>query len=405
MFKQFKLILLSAALMVLSAPSCTDIEDDAVTPANEKQLVRPSMFKCSVSANIASFTWNPVGYANYELQLCLSDNFESGVMTILVPNEMPEKVPEEMKNDENAGGRTRGWKVGNLPSNTRFYARIRSISINGSLEPSGYSPTINFTTQQENIIYAPPTGDVGIDYIKLSWDSVRVVTNITVTKGTDAPVDYVLTGGEIEHGRKEFSGLLANTEYTFRIYADDWLRGTRTIKTLEENIFKAIVSDNIGLDHVWLEWDNEKPSDQIVASASGKTDITVPITAGDFQKDITGLSPETTYTFKIYNGDVLRGTVAARTLTDYSVNILYDPAADDIDETFVNLEWNVDAFDVTHITVSTNTIGDKDHNVTLTENDINNHQKKIEGLTSLTEYTFRIYNGDILRGEVIVTTL
>lgn len=383
MYKQLNIILLSITIIAFLLPSCDDEDEPVKTP---DQLFQPAMFRQSVSSNTVKFTWVPIGHAKYSLDVSLTQDFSSGVVGFVI-----EKSEE--------------FVVENLLSNTAYWARIKCVSTDGSLKDSQYN-TLTFTTQQENIIYAPKTGDVGIDYVKLSWDSVRVVTNITVTKGTDAAVNYVLTAAEKEHGKKEFSGLLANTKYTFKIYnGDSWLRGTRDITTATENIFKAITPDKIGLDHVLLQWDNAKPSDKIVVSASGKTDVTIPVTAAESEKDITGLSPETTYTFKIYNGSVLRGTVTAKTLTDYSGNILFAPAAGDIGETFVTLKWNTNAFDVTHIMVSTSNVGAKDTKITLTADDIKNHLKKIEGLTKLTVYTFRIYNGDNLRGEAIVTTL
>lgn len=143
----------------------------------------------------------------------------------------------------------------------------------------------------------------------------------------------------------------------------------------------------------------------MVASASGKPNVVFDISGDNgSRKQYGGLSAETDYSVSIYTGTTVRGTVNFRTATDYSYNILPTPEADDIGQTDITLKWNEAAFDVTHIIVSSSIGGEADVKIDLTPDDISAHLKLIEGLQSGVSYTFRIYNNDYPRGEIVVTT-
>ncbi len=86
-----------------------------------------------------------------------------------------------------------------------------------------------------------------------------------------------------------------------------------TFKTGIENIFYTIPSANIGANHILLTWDATKSVSHILLPNG----TTIQLTDSDKQagqKDITGLTPKTSYTFKIYYGEMLRGTISATTL-------------------------------------------------------------------------------------------
>lgn len=361
--------------------SCDD--DDPVKQLD--QLFRPVIKSYSVGGGSISLAWSPIKDAYFVIELSTASDFSSPI------------IHEVVGEGE--------YVIHDLRGGTPYYIRIKSVSLDGSMKDSEYNTVANpQTPSTENVFYSAVTEDIGIDYITLAWDTARIVTHITLTTpDNETPVRYALSATELFNGTKLFEGLDANTEHTFRIYnGDEWLRGTATRTTLEENIFGPVIMDNVTTNQVALTWDNKKPADRIVASASGHEDISVSLLAAETGKTITGLSPETDYTFTLYTGTKVRGTVVVRTKTANLGDIFITPAAEDITDTSITLKWNTAAFDVTHILVST--LGGEDRTITLPEEDINSHQTAIEGLTSATEYNFRIYYGTSLRGELIVRT-
>ena len=402
------LIILALMLAAFGLPSCNDWPDNALTEDNQKQLFRPSNFTGSVSGTSMSFSWYPVGGANYELELSTDIAFGGNILKIDIPNQ------SEIEGTTTIAT-TKSWRVENLIGNTGYYARIRSVSMNNSLEPSGWTVYCNastlvpnrLTTTQENIFYSIPSDDIGIDFILVRWDSTLLVNRITIAQADSDPVSFTLTEQEVNAGRKEFAGLLGNTTYNFELFGllydgNSYRRGAMTVTTKTENIFNPITADDTGLDFIKLSWDNATPVDKIIVSTEDETEITVDITAAESEKVITGLSPETTYTFSIYTGNVLRGTEIARTQTDYSYDIFLSPVIEEADdEIFVTLLWDDKAFDVTHILVSQ--MGTPDMRINLDTDDRNAHSKVLTGLNKLTTYTFRIFFGDNLRGIVIAT--
>jgi len=402
MWNNLKIIyILSLVMTIFTLSSCNSLDDEAVTPAKLTKLFRPSNFTVDkVIGNVMTFKWTPIAGANYQLQLSLNNEFSDNLPIILIPNEIVGTVYK-----------TTSWDVDGLVSNVRYYARIRCVSMNGQLETSGWSAVVSENTKQENIFYDLSSKDVGNDFINVSWDSTRVVNQIYVKiKENSDSVKYELTGNEIKSGKKSFPGLLSNTTYIFTIYGKIYgiplVRGTKEIKTNTENILNQLNSTDIGSTCVQLSWDNTKNPDKIVASASGKLDVTKNISAENGSTQFCGLSAETGYTLTIYTGTIARGIVNFRTATDYNIgNILLTPQAGDIGKTDINLKWNVASFDVTHIIVSSSVTGVPDFQVNLTEDDISAHLKSIEGLRSNTTYTFRIYNNNYPRGEIVVKTI
>ena len=89
-----------------------------------------------------------------------------------------------------------------------------------------------------------------------------------------------------------------------------------TFRTGIENIFYAVAANDISSNHVLLKWDKTKSVSQIVVSTTGAADVIIPLSASDGvtgQKIIEGLTARTKYTFKIYLGEMLRGTISAST--------------------------------------------------------------------------------------------
>ncbi|MGV8137277.1 MAG: hypothetical protein AB2L20_18840 [Mangrovibacterium sp.] len=89
---------------------------------------------------------------------------------------------------------------------------------------------------------------------------------------------------------------------------------TVTFRTGIENIFYTVAATDIGTNQVLLKWDKTKSVSTIVVSTAGAADTVVPVSASDAgEKLIPALTAGTSYTFKIYFGEMLRGTVSAKT--------------------------------------------------------------------------------------------
>ncbi len=89
-----------------------------------------------------------------------------------------------------------------------------------------------------------------------------------------------------------------------------------TFKTGIENIFLTPASADISTTSVLLKWDASKAVTKIVVSAAGIADTTINLTSADIaagQKLIDGLRSGITYVFKVYNGEMLRGTISVKT--------------------------------------------------------------------------------------------
>lgn len=89
-----------------------------------------------------------------------------------------------------------------------------------------------------------------------------------------------------------------------------------TFKTGIENIFYSVAAENISTNSVLLKWVSGKDVSHIVVSAAGVEDRMVALSNDDKntgEKLIGGLNPGIAYTFKIYVGIRLRGTISATT--------------------------------------------------------------------------------------------
>ncbi len=89
-----------------------------------------------------------------------------------------------------------------------------------------------------------------------------------------------------------------------------------TFTTGIENIFYTVDSSAISSDSVSLSWDPSKIVSRIEVAAGEEVVRTVELTSPEISegsRTITGLKENTTYIFRIYNGEMLRGSVTVTT--------------------------------------------------------------------------------------------
>lgn len=118
--------------------------------------------------------------------------------------------------------------------------------------------------------------------------------------------------------------LYSSTRYSARIKAiskDATIKNSDyqsiTFVTGVENIFYTVAATDIGKNQILVKWLSDKSVSRLVVSTAGFDDITIPLSASDQtsgQKLVANLTNSTTYTFKIYFGDMLRGSVSMKTL-------------------------------------------------------------------------------------------
>lgn len=130
----------------------------------------------------------------------------------------------------------------------------------------------------------------------------------------------------IIEGKAEFTteNLWSLTTYSVRIKClssdpniKDSEYKTATFVTQLENIFSTPSANDIGADHILMKWDATKTVTHIVISNGTAENTTVLLSDQDIlagQANISGLTSGTSYVFKIYNGEMLRGTVTTKTL-------------------------------------------------------------------------------------------
>ena len=163
--------------------------------------------------------------------------------------------------------------------------------------------------------------------VKLEWNkseadsyTVEVFANDSLTFAGSP----VLTVNDITVNNLVVGNLEGETQYSFRVKAvttgnpsRDSKWSTAFAETDAEQILAAVDLDNdVTATTVTLRWPAGQKATQIVATPG---DIAHEITAAEIAAGaatVTGLQPETSYTFKLMNGTKTRGTVKATTAID-----------------------------------------------------------------------------------------
>lgn len=160
-----------------------------------------------------------------------------------------------------------------------------------------------------NISWVPIAG--ATYSLEVSKDSLLFTNGLSVIP-LDNAVSYAI------------QDLLSYTRYSARIKAvskDASIRNSDyqsiTFVTGVENIFYTVASSDIGKNQILVKWLTPKSVSQLVVSKAGVADEIIPLSASDQsigQKLVVNLTNNTSYTFKIYFGSILRGTVSVKTL-------------------------------------------------------------------------------------------
>lgn len=212
-------------------------------------------------------------------------------------------------------------------------------------------------------------------------------------------------------------GLTKETEYYIRIKAfggnlqSAWSYKVDSFETTEENILEEGISDSdITGTTIPVSWDMSSglPVTHIVYEyeITSEGNVTTETVTRDLTEEektagtvlLTDLQAGTHYVIYIYNNDELRGMTEATTEQIFS-----DINEENIIGGNVALKWNSNGRVMSHYgylkTGETEVV-----KVALIEAELNASQVTVEGLELDTEYTFYIYNENVIYGAVQATT-
>lgn len=173
----------------------------------------------------------------------------------------------------------------------------------------------------------------GTSYIlELSRDSLVFANDLQVVELVNAERDHT------------FKNLWSNSLYSVRLKTVSTNSGIKdseyneiTFVTGTENIFYIVKVEDISANSVLLKWNNAKDVSKIVVMADGAAEISMNLSANEIaegQKLIDGLTPGIKYSFKIYLGEMLRGTLTfGRNAQPKTINVNFGSTSSD-------LTWN-----------------------------------------------------------------
>lgn len=192
------------------------ISTSIISCKNEpNQMPIPSTFTPLVKENTVNLTWTGIPNAIYIIELS-RDSLE---------------FKTDFKTDTIIGATS--LIVENLWSNSRYSARIKVVSKDAGIKDSEYK-TITFLTQTENIFYSISPESITSNTVMLSWNPLKKVSKIIVSLQTQGSVHQIvlqLSAEEILNGKKLVEGLISNTNFVFKIFLDEMVRGEITVKT------------------------------------------------------------------------------------------------------------------------------------------------------------------------------
>jgi hypothetical protein len=194
-------------------------EEETISEVKVDRLFRPVGFTASVSGVEVKFVWTPIKNATYLMEISKD--------SLLFENELlPIAIGEEA-----IDGGSASYKIEDYCwSNTRYSARVKSVSVDPAVDDSGWQE-VTFKTGTEQIFYSVAAENISTNSVLLKWISGKDVSHIVVSAAGVADRMVVLSADDKSAGEKLIEGLNPGTAYTFKIYLGTKLRGTITATT------------------------------------------------------------------------------------------------------------------------------------------------------------------------------
>jgi hypothetical protein len=177
------------------------------------QLFRPILLSATINnGNEVTLSWIPIANASSLLEISRD--------TFLFQNELQTFSLDGVSQ----------YTIKDLWSNSTYSARIKAVSKDSNIKDSEFDQ-MGFTTQTENIFYAVTDDQIGTDYVLLKWDNSKNVSQLVLSADGGTETTIALSESDISGGQKLVEGLNPDTEYVFKIYLGEMLRGTISVKT------------------------------------------------------------------------------------------------------------------------------------------------------------------------------
>lgn len=348
---------------------------DGTFETTEEDILEKEFANGDITAESIRVKWNdaglPVTHLSYEWQVNVGGD-------VTIQEETYELSSEEIS--------AQSAILSGLQPGTKY-----NISIYNNDDLRGITEA---TTEQ---IFSTP--EVLGGNITLKWNT----NSVNVTKLSYHPnnveeaetTEYELTETEINASSITLTGLDLGTEYTFMIYNEEALRGIATATT--EQIMN-ITTENIRGKSVTVTWaDNGTAATKLTYQPANAPETVWNNELSAEGTNVTGLEGETTYTFRIYTDDVLRGEQTVTTLKEL-IDVTIEAGI-----TSATFTWEVDE---TVASYACTKDGEVAQTIPLAEDNKNKGAITVDNLIGSTKYTFFPYNidGIAVSNEQIFTT-
>jgi hypothetical protein len=316
----------------------------------------------------------------------------------------------------NVAANVKTLNVTGLTANTTYFFRV--VALNGTLASAPTATVSAKTLAPTPTAPAAPTALVASvkssSQIDLAWnDNANNETGYRVQRATNSTFTTGLISSNIAANSKTFSAtaLTPNTTYFFRVYAvNGTLLSTASAtvsgKTLAVNAPTALTGTPVSVSQINLAWTDTSTNEtgfrvQRATNSTFTTGlITTNLAANVKTLNVTGLSANTTYYFRVYavNGTLLSTASNVVTAKTLAVNTPTSLSAVAASTSRINLAWNDTStnetgFRVQRATNSTFTTG-----LISTSVAANVKTLVVNSLAANTTYFFRVYalNGALL---------
>lgn len=348
---------------------------DGTFETTEEDILEKEFANGDITAESIRVKWNdaglPVTHLSYEWQVNVGGD-------VTIQEETYELSSEEIS--------AQSAILSGLQPGTKY-----NISIYNNDDLRGITEA---TTEQ---IFSTP--EVLGGNITLKWNT----NSVNVTKLSYHPnnveeaetTEYELTETEINASSITLTGLDLGTEYTFMIYNEEALRGIATATTGQ---IMNITTENIRGKSVTVTWaDNGTAATKLTYQPANAPETVWNNELSAEGTNVTGLEGETTYTFRIYTDDVLRGEQTVTTLKGL-IDVTIEAGI-----TSATFTWEVDE---TVASYACTKDGEVAQTIPLAEDNKNKGAITVDNLIGSTKYTFTLYNidGIAVSNEQIFTT-